>query len=110
MSNSIFTYIWEYRVKDEHLDAFEHAYGPDGEWVKLFRQGVGYLKTELHKNTEDPNHFVTVDYWTSKDARDKFRTKYKDQFEAIDKLCESFTEWEKRIGDFNCFQKNSQVL
>ncbi len=63
MSSGIFSYIWEYEVKLEHLKAFELAYGPIGEWVQLFQNSDGYIATELHCNKNDPQHFVTIDYW-----------------------------------------------
>ncbi len=103
MSSKTFAYIWEYKVKEEHLDIFEHIYGPDGDWVKLFKESNGYTATELHKDISEPLHFVTIDYWESKAARDKFKIQYKSEFEKLDRHCAGFTESEKFIGDFECY-------
>ena len=51
-----YAYIWEYTVRPERVAEFEQAYGPDGEWVRLFRRAGGYVRTELHRdraNLED---------------------------------------------------------
>lgn len=103
MPSKIFTYLWEYKVKEEHIDAFEHQYGPDGDWVKLFKRSPDYIDTELHRDRDDPHRFVTLDYWVSKEARDKFKKLHDDAFATIDKRCEAFTETEKFIGDFECY-------
>jgi hypothetical protein len=39
--------LWEFTVKPEKLQAFLHAYGPEGDWAKLFGQTKGYRGTEL---------------------------------------------------------------
>ena len=104
MASPVFTYMWEYDVKNEHQDAFEHAYGPEGEWVRFFSNSNAYLSTELHRDIERPNRFITVDYWTSKAARDNFQKRYESEFHKIDKACEAFTVSEKLIGEFECYK------
>jgi hypothetical protein len=43
----MYALVWEFRVSGEHDVAFRQAYGPDGEWARLFRRGAGYLGTDL---------------------------------------------------------------
>lgn len=95
-----FAYIWEYWVRTDKLDAFRHAYGSDGAWVALFSRANGYLRTELYRDADDPSRFVTIDHWTSRQARDDFRLRFASEFEAIDRRCEELTERERLIGDF----------
>src|SRR5690242_20654494 len=40
----VFVIAWEFQVKAEHREDFERAYGPSGDWLKLFRTGEGYPK------------------------------------------------------------------
>jgi len=96
-----FVYIWEYMVKEEFLEEFNSIYGPTGDWAKLFRKAEGYLTTELHQDISDPRRFITVDYWNSKEDRDRFRRKFANEFNDLDEHCERFTSQEKFIGDFN---------
>jgi heme-degrading monooxygenase HmoA len=102
----VFVYIWEYIVKAEKKSEFERVYGPDGEWVKLFKQGAGYLGTELHRDTSNTQRYLTVDYWASKKARDNFREKFAEEFTKLDKQCESLTEKENFLGDFESYINN----
>ncbi len=43
--------------------AFEELYGPEGEWVRLFRRSPAYRGTELLEDLDSPNRFVTIDRW-----------------------------------------------
>jgi quinol monooxygenase YgiN len=95
-----FAYIWEYVVKDDQLDQFCSVYGPQGAWAQLFSRASGYLSTELHRDLDEPNHFLTIDYWASREARDHFRDQFAAEFEALDQACEAFTIEERFIGDF----------
>jgi len=96
-----FVYIWEYLVKEEHQTEFENIYGPEGEWVQLFRKAEGYITTDLHQDISNTNRFITVDFWNTKKDRDSFRKKYSKEFELLDEHCELFTNQEKLIGDFD---------
>jgi heme-degrading monooxygenase HmoA len=106
----VFVYIWEYLVKAEKKSDFERIYGPDGEWAQLFKTGVGYLRTELHQDTSNSQRYLTVDYWVSKKDRDKFQEQFAEEFAKLDKQCESLTEKEIFLGDFESYRNNPRQL
>ncbi len=97
---SRYTYIWAFRVRAGCEPAFERLYGPDGEWVRLFRKADGYLHTELHRDIADTRRYVTVDYWTSEAAFDAFRRACADAFRILDERGEALTEEETPLGSF----------
>jgi heme-degrading monooxygenase HmoA len=103
MEGKVFVYVWEFIVKSARQREFEKAYGPQGEWVKLFSQGKGYLGTELHQDQTNPMRYITIDYWRSREDRDSFRSTFAREFQRLDALCESFIVQEKFMGDFDCF-------
>lgn len=95
-----YAYIWEYVVAPGRVDDFQRAYGPDGDWVRLFTETPGYLRTELHRDRSDPSRFVTIDYWESEAAWQAFRTWVAERFEALDAQCATLTTRETEIGRF----------
>lgn len=99
-STAGFAYVWAYRVRPEHEDDFLAAYGPDGDWARLFGPDPHYLGTELLGDPDDEQRFLTIDYWTSRQARDVFRDRHAAEFEALDLRCEDWTRDESHIGDF----------
>ncbi len=97
----MFAYVWEYVVDTNHADAFISVYGSGGKWIELFARDDGYLRTELLRDASDPNRFMTIDYWVSRDARDRFRRTFASEFDALDEACEALTLQERFVGDFN---------
>ena len=100
MISTKFAYIWRY-VVDSHKREFLDAYGAGGEWVKLFSRDPNYIETILLRDADDENRYITIDYWTSRSARDAFQDKYRDEFLELDKRCEVFTSNEEFRGDFD---------
>ena len=103
MTRKVFVYIWEYHVKEEYLEEFKKIYGPEGNWIQLFRKANGYITTDLHQDIANSKKFITVDFWDSKDDRDNFRNQFSVEFKELDDHCESFTKQEKLLGDFDTY-------
>jgi len=99
----MFAYIWEYFVKEGVEAEFERLYGPDGDWVQLFRKVDGYIATDLYRDIANPGRYVTTDFWRSKEARDRSRQEFAAEFAALDKRGDLLTEQENFLGDFDCF-------
>ena len=95
-----YMYMWEFIVAPGREAEFEPAYGPDGDWVALFRRAPGYLRTELHRDRANPRRYVTIDYWESQAAWEAFRARFAREFEAIDRRCAGWTTSETEIGRF----------
>lgn len=102
--NASFSYLWEYLVKDDCIEEFRHIYGPRGDWVELFSRSSGFVRTDLYHDVNNPNRFVTTDFWTSREARDRFRLEFEAEFKELDRRCESLTTEEHFLGDFEVLQ------
>jgi heme-degrading monooxygenase HmoA len=70
--------VFSYEVRDR--EGFELAYGPDGEWEQFFRQGVGYIGTELLHDVEIPTRFLVIDRWESADAYNAFASAQREEY------------------------------
>jgi heme-degrading monooxygenase HmoA len=70
--------VFSYEVRD--AQAFEHAYGADGEWAQFFRQGRGYIGTELLRDVETPGRYIVVDRWESAEAYNAFAAEHRDEY------------------------------
>ncbi len=96
----MFVVIWEFHVKLGFEKEFEKIYGPEGEWAQFFKQGKGYLKTDLLRDVEHEQRFITLDYWNSQSDFKAFHHQRHDEYEDIDLLCDTLREREARIGGF----------
>lgn len=95
-----YVYVWAFRVAAQHRDAFERAYGPDGDWVTLFAQADGYLGTTLLIDRDEPGRYLTIDRWRDEAAYGAFRARYADRYAAIDQACEGLTDHEEPLGSY----------
>jgi heme-degrading monooxygenase HmoA len=95
-----FVIAWEFRPKAGVEPLFEAAYGPDGIWAQLFRQGEGFVATELSRDTKDARRYLTLDFWESKSAYERFRADRSAHYARNDAQCESLTEFEREVGQF----------
>ena len=95
-----FAYIWEYTVTKDHISEFRRIYGPGGDWVQLFSNGRGFIRTDLYRDQNNPGRFVTTDFWTSREARDRFRQDFAREFKELDQQGEALTSAEMFMGDF----------
>lgn len=96
--------LWEFQARRGREAEFERAYGPDGTWANFFRQGEGFLGTELWRDQEKAGRYMTVDRWTTREAFEKFRAAHLDEYQAIDRRSEALTEREAQIGAFASLQ------
>ena len=92
--------LWEFIVKPGEEARFEAVYGPKGDWARCFQQGAGYVATELNRDLDGPKRYVTMDFWASKEAYEKFKTEHAAEYQEIDRRCEDITEQERELGKF----------
>ena len=100
MSTDPYVYIWEYQIRTETEADFLAHYKPDGAWSRLFRRAPGYLGTELYRDRERRDRFITIDRWRSEADFQDFRTRFAAAFDALDHLCSDFATQERRLGTF----------
>ena len=96
----MFVIVWEFETEPRQQREFERAYGPAGAWVQLFRQGDGFLDTELLRDPDKAGRYVTIDRWDSREAFERFRETHRQAYEALDMQCERWTKGERLIGRF----------
>ena len=94
----MYVIIWEFQVKAEHSVEFEKIYGVTGAWAILFHKQQGYLGTELLRDSQGHERYLTIDRWESLGDYESFLSLWKKEYEALDVLCEGLTEDETMIG------------
>ena len=94
--------IWRFRPAAGREGEFERAYGPSGEWARLFGREDGYLGTELllQCSGDESREYLTLDRWTSRAAHEAFRARRIGEYGRLDRRLEGLTEEETLLGDF----------
>lgn len=99
-SDGIYVRIWEFMAKPEARLEFENLYGPDGEWVQLFRRSKAFLGTEFLHDVSAANRYVTLDYFVSQAGFDRFLRDFRQEYEALDRRSDCVRAYEREIGAF----------
>lgn len=102
--------IWEFIVPPKHTEAFIAAYGPAGAWARLFRSAPGYRGTELYRDREIPDRYVTLDFWMTQADFSAFRERHAEEYAALDRACEPLTGVERRIGSFGLADRGQAAI
>ena len=97
----MFVALWEFEVKPGSEEKFEKVYGADGAWAKLFSTDAQYRRTRLVKDVEREGVYLTLDFWETREAFEKFKKDNAEEYERIDKECEGMTTREQKIGEYN---------
>ena len=97
----MFVALWEFEVKPGSELRFENAYGPSGDWARLFRTDSHFRETRLLRDPARPRCYVTLDFWDSREAYQAFKKLHQDAYAAIDRACEDLTERERNLGWFS---------
>ena len=87
----MFVRVWEYTVPAEAVDDFVAAYGSDGDWARLFRQGSGYVGTWLSRDVGAPGRLLTVDRWDTRTSWQDFLVRFGPAYRALDVRLEHLT-------------------
>jgi heme-degrading monooxygenase HmoA len=95
-----YIYVWDYIVSKSSVLEFEDCYGPNGEWVKLFRKSTGYLGTQLIKDKVEPLRYLTIDHWRSEKDYKEFLGKFRSEYDELDRRFEELTVKETKMGAF----------
>lgn len=92
--------LWQYKVTVENQQHFEKKYGVGGVWHALFSTSTDYLGSQLCKNVDDPQGYVLLDTWKSRDAYVDFLKKQEEAYQHLSKQLEDLYVKEIRLGDF----------
>jgi len=69
-------------------------------WGSIFHSDESYFGTHLVRSLNGERTYVTLDFWRSQQAYDKFRKRHFAKYTALDQQCEDLTESEREIGKF----------
>jgi len=94
----MFVALWEYEVKPGCEERFEKVYGPEGDWAKLFRRDGNYQGTRLLLDVARPAIYLTLDFWSSPEAYERFLASHVGEYKALDAESGKLTLGEQRIG------------
>ncbi len=92
--------LWRYEVTPGREHDFVKAYGPEGDWARLFRRGEGYLGTELLRASPPATGYLTLDRWRSETDWRRFLEKQHSAYAELDRLLAPLCQENVELGNF----------
>ena len=92
--------IWVYEVGSAQREAFERAYGAEGDWARLFGREEGFLEVVLLADVDAPGRYVTIDRWRDAASFDRFQEQHGDAYAALDDRLADVSGRGTRLGGF----------
>ena len=92
--------LWRFQAAAGKAREFEAAYGPDGDWARLFRHAPGYLGTELLRDTSAGDSYLTLDRWRREADWHHFQAAHAQAYAALDRQLAPLCAGEQEIGSF----------
>lgn len=92
--------VWEFLARQGLEEEFARAYGPEGDWARLFGRAPGYRGTTLLRDSASPRRFLTIDRWESRRAFEDFQAAHGGEYQSLDRRLAPLSEEERRIGSF----------
>jgi heme-degrading monooxygenase HmoA len=90
--------VFTYEVPDPV--EFERVYGADGKWAEFFKQGQGFIGTELLSDVESPGRYIVIDRWNSREEYNDFVAANRDEYmRRVDETTLHYSQ-ELRLGTF----------
>ncbi len=107
----MYVIVWHFQVAPRREEDFERAYGPGGDWARLFERSNEFQGTELLRATvEEPldeeevrprgRDYFTIDRWTSREAYVAFNERFGAEYAALDDRFLELCDIEECLGLF----------
>lgn len=93
--------VYEYQVDPAGVARFEDTYGPDGQWARFFREGAGYLGSELLCDPTRPGRYLVIDRWISAEAAARFLADRAEEYRQRSRDTAHLYLREVRLGAFD---------
>jgi quinol monooxygenase YgiN len=93
--------VWQFDVKQDHQETFEHLYGADGEWTTLSRRSRAFLGSSFLRDLAQPTRYVLVEYWSETLVYERHLADLSDEVKSLEQRREQFLNSLQPLGIFN---------
>lgn len=91
--------LWRFEVAPANERRFIVAYGPGGDWARLFATAPGFIRTELWRDGD--GIYLTADHWESVTAFEAFQAMQGEAYRRLDAELEGVAGIESFVGAFD---------
>ena len=98
LTELMYVIVWKYEVLADSEVDFRFAYGPDGDWARLFARHDGFVGTELITTDDQARHYFTIDRWDNEKSFNACMALDHEEYTRLDHQFEALTVSEELVG------------
>ena len=101
--------VWQFTIREDTAEEFEHFYGADGDWTALSRRSRSFLGSSFLKDLAAPTRYLLVEYWSEMLVYEKHVADFEAQIRALDERRKAFAVSVESLGLFSALDVPSRV-
>jgi hypothetical protein len=92
--------VWQFDIRAEAANDFEHLYGADGPWTKLSRRSRSFLGSSFLKDFGSETRYLLVEYWGEMVVYEKHMADFGDELKELEEQRQRLVERMETVGVF----------
>lgn len=92
--------VWQFDIRAEAANDFEHLYGADGLWTKLSRRSRSFLGSSFLRGIGSETRYLLVEYWGEMVVYEKHLADFSDELKALEQQRARLVERMETVGVF----------
>ena len=100
---------WQFDIRADRAEAFEHLYGADGAWTKLSRRSRSFLGSSFLRDMGSETRYLLVEYWGEMLIYEKHLADFGAEVKALEEQREALMERMETIGVFTALDVPDRV-
>lgn len=97
----MFAFVRRYEVEEHSRPEFETAFGPRGDWARLFAQSPAYRGIELFR---DQDTYLVLCVWESRETLDAFLEDHRQGIADLDLAMRALTRCSHALGEYEVLE------
>ena len=97
----MFAILWKYIIRPEKKEIFNHEYGPDGSWARLFRHSKNFLGSFLQRSEDEAETYWILDTWTDASSYEDFLNQNSVEYKKLSESFQNLYLKEEKISSLN---------
>lgn len=101
--------VWQFDIRSDAAEEFEHLYGSDGAWTKLSRRSRSFLGSSFLRAIGSETRYLLVEYWGEMVVYEKHLADFTEQLKALEKQRARLVEHMETVGVFSALDVPERV-
>jgi hypothetical protein len=101
--------VWQFDIRSDAANDFEHLYGADGPWTTLSRRSRSFLGSSFLRDMGSETRYLLVEYWGEMVVYEKHLADFGDELKELEEQRARLVERMETVGVFTALDVPDRV-